>query len=61
MKSVFKGLYLFMALMVVLVVYDYSKNDTVNWFNNISSSILFVFFFMLFQLFFNIFKKKAQA
>lgn len=61
MKSIFKGLYIFMAILVVLVVYDYSKNDTVNWLNSISSSILFVFFFMLFEWFFNIFKKKAQA
>jgi len=60
MKILYKGFYFFIAITVVLAVYDYSKNNTVNWLTNLGSSFVFVFFYMLFVWFFNSFKQKTH-
>jgi len=61
MKILYKGFYFFIAITVVLAVYDYSKNNTVNWLANLGSSFVFVFFYMLFVWFFNSFKQKNAS
>jgi len=60
MKLIFRGLYFFVAVSIVLVVYDYSKNNTFDWFENLTDALLFVVFYMVFTWFFNSFKKKNE-
>jgi type IV secretory pathway VirB6-like protein len=49
MKFLYKNIILFISIFIVLIFFDYYRDNTFNWLENIIQSLLFVLIYSLFM------------